>query len=85
MVNKEPGKNGPALAARVTEPASGRVLEVYTTQPGVQFYTGNSRAFCLETQHYPDAPNHPSFPSTLLRPGQKLEEVTIYKFSVQKP
>ncbi len=84
VVNK-PEKAGPALAARVLEPASGRVLEVYTTQPGVQFYTGNSRAFCLETQHYPDAPNHPSFPSTLLRPGQKLEEVTIYKFSVQKP
>ena len=61
---------------------SGRVLEVYTTQPGLQFFTGNPRGFCLETQHYPDAPNHPSYPSTLLRPGQKYAETTVYKFSL---
>ena len=53
VLKKEPGE-GLALAARVTEPTSGRVMEVYTTQPGVQFYTGNPRALCLETQHYPD-------------------------------
>ena len=81
VLNKEPGRDL-SLAARVAEPTSGRVLEVYTTQPGVQFYTGNPRAFCLETQHYPDAPNKPSFPSTLLRPGQKYSETTVYKFSV---
>jgi aldose 1-epimerase len=84
VINKGPGKDL-ALAARVTEPASGRVMEVYTTQPGLQFYTGNPRAYCLEGQHYPDSPNQPSFPSTLLRPGQKFSEVTVYKFSVQKP
>ena len=73
------------LAARVTEPTSGRVMEVYTTQPGVQFYTGNPRALCLETQHYPDSPNQPSYPSTLLRPGQKYAQVTVHKFSVLGP
>lgn len=80
----------------VLEPNSGRSLEVFTTQPGVQFYTGNGissdligkngikygphTAFCLETQHFPDTPNHPDFPSTLLHPGEKYEEVVIYQF-----
>jgi len=70
------------MAATVAEPTSGRVMEVYTTQPGVQLFTGNPRALCLETQHYPDSPNHLSYPSTLLRPGQKYAQVTIYKFRV---
>jgi aldose 1-epimerase len=84
--------------ATVLEPKSGRVMEVYTTQPGVQFYTGNFlngafvgregayqqyAGFCLETQHYPDSPNQPHFPSTVLKPGEKYNEVTIYKFTVE--
>jgi aldose 1-epimerase len=87
----------PSLAARVREPQSGRVLEVFTTEPGVQLYTGNfldgtikgkggvayrqHQAFCLETQHYPDSVHHPSFPSTILRPGSTYRQTTIYKFS----
>jgi len=89
-----------SLAARVTDPESGRVLEVLTTQPGLQFYTGNfldgsihgkggkpygrRSAFCLETQHFPDSPNKPSFPSTVLKPGQTYRESTVYRFSVSK-
>jgi aldose 1-epimerase len=88
------------LAARVHEPETGRVMEVYTTEPGVQFYSGNfldgiltgkqGRAykqrygFALETQHFPDSPNHPEFPSTILRPGQVYRSRTVYKFSVEK-
>jgi len=91
---------GLTLAARVTGPQSGRVLEVRTTQPGIQFYTGNfldgsvhgkgakayghRSAFCLETQHFPDSPNQPKFPSTVLKPGQTYHETTIYKFSATK-
>lgn len=87
---------GPSLAARVREPVSGRVMEVYTTEPGVQFYTGNFLdgtltgkggrvyerrfGFCLETQHYPDSPNRPEFPSTILRPGETYESRTVFKF-----
>jgi aldose 1-epimerase len=87
------------LAARVREPNSGRVLEVYTTEPGVQLYTGNfldgtitgknrhvynkHAALCLETQHFPDSPNHPNFPSTILRTGQTYHSRTVYKFSVE--
>ena len=86
------------IAARVTDPASGRVLETCTTQPGVQFYTSNfldgsivgkggqsygkHAGFCLETQHFPDSPNQPTFPSTVLRPGETYHEVTIYRVSV---
>ena len=96
VLNKEPGKPL-SLAARVVEPKTGRVMEVHTTQPGVQLYTakglgdrlggdgkpyGPYHGFCLETQHYPDAPNRPAFPSTLLRPGETYEQVTIHKFSV---
>ena len=85
-------------AARVHEPSTGRVLEVLTDQPGIQFYSGNhldgtihgkggkvykQRAgFCLETQHYPDSPNHPAFPSTELKPGQQFQSTTVYKFAV---
>ena len=91
--------NNLALAARVHEPTSGRVLEVYTTQPGVQFYSGNfldgtitgkqghvyqrRNGFCLETQHFPDSPNHPDFPSTILRPGTTFHSQTIFKFSTE--
>jgi len=91
---------GLSLAARVTDPESGRVLEVLTTQPGLQFYTGNfldgrvhgksgksygrRSAFCLETQHFPDSPNKPSFPSTVLRPGETFRESTVYRFSTSK-
>ena len=89
----------PVLAARVKEPASGRVLEVFTTEPGVQFYSGNfldgtitgknghvykqRYAFCLETQHFPDSPNHPEFPTTILRPGRTYHSRTIYKMSTE--
>jgi aldose 1-epimerase len=88
-----------ALAARVYEPDSGRVLEMYTTEPAVQFYTANfldgslkgkgavvykkRQAFCLEAQHFPDSVNHPEFPSTILRPGQTYTQTTIYKFSAR--
>ena len=88
-----------SLAARVREPKTGRVLEVFTTEPGVQFYSGNfldgtltgkqghvyklRYGFCLETQHYPDSPNEPSFPSTILRPGQTYHSTTVYKFSTR--
>lgn len=87
------------LAARVSEPASGRVMEVYTTEPGIQFYSGNfldgsikgkedkvynhRYGFCLETQHYPDSPNKPQFPTTTLRPDEEYSTTTIYKFSIQ--
>ncbi|HWI85462.1 MAG TPA: aldose epimerase family protein [Sphingomonas sp.] len=86
----------PVLAARVTEPASGRMMEVYTTEPSVQFYTANHLqgldkgpggrpynrygGFALETQHLPDSPNHANFPTTVLRPGQVFRSTTIYKF-----
>jgi aldose 1-epimerase len=87
---------GLTLAARVAEPQSGRVLELHTTTPGVQFYTANflnasltgkggavyrqHSAFCLETQHFPDSINHPNFPSTILRPGQTYRQTAVYKF-----
>lgn len=87
------------LAARVTESKSGRVMEIYTTQPGIQLYTGNfldgtltvagkpakkHYALCLETEHFPDSPNRPEYPSTVLRPGQTYHEVTVHKFTVAK-
>jgi aldose 1-epimerase len=88
------------LAARVVEPKSGRVLEVATTEPGLQLYTGNfldgtikgkgglgygrHGGFCLETQHYPDTPNQPAFPATLLRPGTTYSTRTVFKFDVRK-
>lgn len=86
-----------ALAATVKEPTTGRVMEVWTTQPGIQLYSGNfldgqrssgglnqHEAFCLETQHFPDSPNQKSFPSTILRPGETYHEETVHKFSVEK-
>ena len=67
-------------AARVVEPTSGRVMEVLTTKPGVQLYTGNPRGLCLETEFYPDSPNRPEFPSPVLRPGQTYRHTTVYRF-----
>ena len=85
------------LAARLYEPASGRVLEILTTQPGIQFYSGNFldgsligkrgvvyeqyTGLCLEPQHFPDAPNHANFPSTVLKPGETYRHVSVYRFS----
>ena len=85
------------LAAHVQEPTTHRILDISTTEPGIQFYSGNfpdgslvgtsghtyrqSDGFALETQHYPDSPNHPNFPTTVLRPGQEFNSTTIYKFS----
>jgi aldose 1-epimerase len=71
------------LAARVKEPTSGRVMEVRTTEPGVQLYTGRRGWFCLETQHFPDSVNHPNFPSTIVRPGGKFTSTTVFAFSAQ--
>jgi aldose 1-epimerase len=67
-------------AAQVNDPASGRVMQVLTTQPGLQLYTGNPAGFCLETHHFPDSPNHPQFPSTTVRPGKPFASTTVYKF-----
>jgi aldose 1-epimerase len=94
VLNKKGAELG--LAARVEEPSSGRVMEVWTTQPGIQFYTGNfldgsikgkkgavygrRSALCLETQHFPDSPNKPRFPTVVLKPGMDFRSTTIYKF-----
>ena len=95
-------RSAPGLAhvAQVTEPTTGRTLDVSSTEPGVQFYTGNfldgtltgkggrvyqyRSAFCLETQHYPDSPNHANFPSTILRPGAVYRSRTVYAFGIVK-
>jgi len=69
------------FCARVEEPGTGRVMTVHTSQPGVQLYTGNRRGLCLETQHFPNSPNEPEFPSTLLRPGRRFHETTVHRFS----
>ncbi|QDT25724.1 Aldose 1-epimerase precursor [Gimesia panareensis] len=86
----------PAFCARAKDAESGRVMEIYTTEPGVQFYTGNfldgtpasggfpkNGAFCLEAQHFPNSPNQPEFPNTILKPGEVYEQTTIHKFSVE--
>lgn len=85
VIRKEPGQRL-ALAARLKDPASGRAMEVRTTQPGVQVYSDGARrkAVCLETQHYPDSPNRPSFPSTLLRPGDTYHHTTIHRFFIER-
>lgn len=96
VLNKKPGETL-SLAARLVDPASGRVMEVFTTEPAIQLYTGNfldgtlhsrgatfgqRHAVCLETQHYPDSINQPKFPSTLLKPGQTYRHTTVHRFSV---
>jgi aldose 1-epimerase len=89
-----------ALAAEVRDPVSGRMMSVSTTEPGIQLYTGNfldgsvtgkggkayrkNFGFCLETQHYPDSPNHPDFPSTVLRPGETFHSSTVHRFSTAR-
>ncbi|KGF36734.1 aldose epimerase family protein [Hoylesella buccalis] len=88
-----------SFAARLTEPMSGRIMEVYTTEPGVQLYTDNwadgykgqhgatfprRSAVCFEAQHFPDSPNHPYFPSVVLKPNQEYKQKTVYKFYTQK-
>jgi aldose 1-epimerase len=93
------GKGEPALAARVSEPKTGRIMEMLTTEPAVQFYTGNylngtltgrggvlykkHAGFCLEAQHFPDAVHHDNFPSIILKPGETYKQTTIYKFSAK--
>jgi aldose 1-epimerase len=97
---RAPERDGLALAAVVREPSSGRVLEVWTDQPGVQVYSGNQLmgqlrgkagrlyrsgdALCLETQHFPDSPNHPDFPSTVLRPGERFRTSTILRLTTDR-
>ena len=96
VLDKPAGKL--ALAARIFEPTSGRVMEVLTTEPGLQFYTANHlggitgkggwayqsrNAFCMEPGHFPDSPNHPTFPSVVLKPGQTYRNTIIYRFAVR--
>lgn len=97
VLNRE--GSGLVLAASIYEPTTGRVMEIFTTKPGIQFYSGNfldgtitgkaglvyqkHAGFCLETQHFPDSPNKPDFPSTILRPGAKYTSLTVHKFSAR--
>jgi aldose 1-epimerase len=97
LVRSSPGLTH---AARVEEPLTGRTLDIFTTEPGIQFYSGNfldgtltgkggrtyahRSGFCLETQHYPDSPNHPNFPSTVLKPGDTYTSKTVFSFGVRK-
>jgi aldose 1-epimerase len=100
-VLSEPSHGGKLVAAaRLEDPHSGRVMEIFTTEPAIQFYSGNfldgalvgatglavrqGDGLCLETQHYPDSPNHPAFPSTVLRPGQTYQTTTVHRFSVER-
>lgn len=98
VLNKK--ANELSLAARVVEPKSGRTVEVSTTEPGLQFYAGNfldgtltgksghvyghRHGFCLETQHFPDSPNKPNFPSTIVKPGQEYASKTAFVFGVER-
>jgi len=97
VINKAPGVLG--IIARVYEPTSGRVMEVLSDEPGLQFYSGNfldgsnigkggtvykfRYGFCMEPQHYPDSPNHPTFPSVVLKPGKEFRNTIIYRFSTR--
>lgn len=99
VLNNEEERGEPALAAEVYEPESGRKLSVYTTEPGIQFYSGNfldgslaapdgtpyerHAGLCLEPQHFPNSPNEPEFPSTILRPGDTYHSLIVYSFSVE--
>ena len=88
-----------SFAAKITEPVSGRTMEVYTTEPGVQLYTDNwatgykgqngatfprRSGICFEAQHFPDSPNRPYFPPVVLKPGEQYKQKTIYKFGVER-
>jgi aldose 1-epimerase len=97
FVLKRQSASGLEMAARVYDPASGRVMEVWTTEPAIQFYSGNfldgtvvgssdrlirqGDGLCLETQHYPDSPNQSAFPTTTLNPGETYQTTTVYKFA----
>ncbi|MFZ6776079.1 aldose epimerase family protein [Undibacterium sp. Ji83W] len=98
FVLNQPSAKEISLAVRIHEPVSGRVLELWTDEPGLQFYSGNFldgslagkgqvyekySGFCIEPQHFPDSPNQPNFPSTVLRPGEEYRSSSIYRFSVQ--
>jgi aldose 1-epimerase len=98
VLNRGEGEQ-PILAARAVDPESGRVMEVFTTQPGVQLYTANGlsdrvkassgaygrhHGFCLEMQRFPDTPNRPDFPTSVLRPGETYHEITIHRFGISK-
>jgi aldose 1-epimerase len=101
VLDQAPNDRSLSLAARAVDPSSGRVLEVLTNEPGLQFYSGNfldgtlvgpsgrmyrqGDAFTLETQHFPDSPSHPNFPSTVLHPKNKFNSTTIYRFSTAGP
>lgn len=101
VLKKRKGVKGPQPAATAYSPASGILMEVATTEPGLQFFTANTlkgndtarnghaigarEAFCLETQHFPDSPNQPGFPSTELKPGEKYHSVTIYRIRAAEP
>lgn len=96
LARRTPSGDQPTFAARLYEPRSGRTLEIHTTEPGIQFYSGSglaggapgkgghayvrNSALALETQHFPDSPNHPAFPSTILRPGEEYRSRTVYRF-----
>jgi len=98
ILNKK--SNELTLAAKVSEPSTGIEMNVFTTEPAIQFYSGNfldgkiigkekkqynhRTAFCMEAQHYPDAPNHANFPSTVLKPGDTYTQTTIYQFGLMK-
>ena len=100
ILNKDQNAGEMTFASSVYEPESGRMMEVFTTEPAIQFYSGNFQdgtlvgkygdkfdyrtGICLETQHYPDSPNHANFPTTILMPGDTLRSTTVYKFSVKK-
>ena len=100
VLDRAPAAAGPALAARLRDPPSGRVLEVHTTQPGLQLYAGNfldgslvgrggaryrrHHGLCLETQHFPDSPNHPHFPTTRLAPGELYRHTIVYSFGTDR-
>jgi aldose 1-epimerase len=96
----KPSVGALSLAARVREPTTGRVMEISTTEPGIPFYAGTfldaslvgtsgkmyrqSDGFCLETQHFPDSPNHPEFPSTVLKPGDVYKSTTVHRFTTDR-
>lgn len=87
ILRKVAGSTGPAPAANLYEPLSGRFMQMFTTEPAVQFYSGAVQpgpqaGLCLEAQHYPNSPNEPSFPNTILNPGEVYRQVSVYKFSV---
>ncbi|PYO41103.1 MAG: galactose-1-epimerase, partial [Gemmatimonadetes bacterium] len=100
VLDRSSPAGGLIVAARVVEPTSGRTLQISTTEPGLQFYSGNfldgtirgkgghvyplRSGFCLETQHFPDSPNHANFPSTILRPGEEYRSRTVFAFGVSR-